>query len=94
MFVSLLIGTSLKNLVKETYLALIAVNQYWVVFLVVNHLENRDHSLDGNGLLLGALHEDVTVTNAIGLHERNECLGHLLVHEGASYLLVLDLPSS
>lgn len=49
----------------------------------MNNLKNRDHSLDGNGLLLGALHEDVTVTNVICLHEGNECLRHLLVHQGA-----------
>lgn len=66
------------------------MNQYWVVLLVVNDLKNRDHSLDGNGLFLGALHEDVTMTDAIGLHERNESLGHFLVHQGANVLSVLS----
>lgn len=68
---------------QETYLALITVNQYWVVLFVVNDLKDRDHSLDGDGLLLGALHQDVTMTDAIGLHERDKCLRHFLVHQGA-----------
>lgn len=65
-----------------------------MILLVMNDLKNRDHCLNGYGLLLGALHEDVTVTNAIGLHERNKCLGHLLVDEGAICLLVMGVPSS
>lgn len=79
---------------KDTYLALITVNQYWVVLFVVNDLKNRDHGLDGNGLLLGALHQDVTMTDAIGLHERDECLRHFLVHQGANGLLALCKSSS
>lgn len=78
----------------KTYLSLITVNQYWVIFFIVNYLQDRDHSLDGDGLLLGALHEDVTMANAIGLHERNKSLGHFLVHQGAIGLLVLSMPSS
>lgn len=70
------------------------MNQYWVVLFVVDDLENRDHSLDGDGLLLGTFHEDVTMADVIGLHERNERLGHFLVHQGANGLLVSTMSSS
>lgn len=83
-----------RKWIHKTYLALITVNQYWVVLFVVNDLQDRGHGLDGDSLLLGALHEDVTMADAIGLHEGNESLRHFLVHQGANSLLVSSMASS
>lgn len=60
------------------------MNQDRVVALVMNDLKNRLHSLKGDGLFLGALHGNMAVLNAIGLHERLEGLREILIHQGAN----------
>lgn len=58
------------------------MNQDRVILLVMNNLKDRLHGVDRDGLFLGACHSNMTVSNAIGLHERLEGLREILIHQG------------
>lgn len=75
----------------RTYSALVAVNQDGVVALVVDHLKDAGHGQYRNCLLLGALHGDVTMRDAIGPHERLKSLRDVLVHQSANTQSVSEL---
>lgn len=62
-----------------------------MVLLVMNHLQDGRHSLDRNCLLLGTLHGDLTMLDTVGFHERQECLGHLLIHESPKHAVSANL---
>lgn len=63
------------------------MNQDGLVSLVVNHLQDGCHGFNGDGLLLGATHKDLTVLDVVGLHERRKGLRQVFVHEGAISVL-------
>lgn len=73
----------MAGLGKTTYSALIAVNEKGVIFLVMHHLENGSHGTDRNGFFLGARHCDMTVLNAVDLHERHKGFRDVFVDECA-----------
>ena len=62
---------------------MIAVDQQGVLLLVQHDAEDGLHRVDRDLLLLGALHVEHVVADAVGSDEWLVCLGELLVHKRA-----------
>ena len=78
----------------SAYSSLVAMHENWVVLLIQYNVEDARNRLVRDGTLLGTLHLDMNVLNAVHLHECLVPLWVVLVDQSARDILGHDRSQS
>jgi hypothetical protein len=73
---------------RHTHLSVVAVDEEGVVLPIQDHAQDRPHGGERDLLLLGALHVEDGVLDAVLVQERPVALGEVLLHQGAARRVV------
>ena len=73
-----------SNAERGTNLSVIAMDEEWVVASVQDYAQDRLHGRDRDGLLLGALHVEDGVLDAVLVKEGIVSLRKVFLHQGAA----------